>query len=293
MRPKPLPDFIVIGAMKSATTSLYWWLQEQPECFLAAPKETDFFSRDERWERGLGWYRGLFNEAPDHALLGEASVSYSHPDLAAVASARMRSVIPDARLIAVVRHPVERLRSHYRHEVQRGRERRPFTQAIGSTGNPYVASSCYFACLEPYFERFGREQICVVGFEDLVAGQQSGWSHVLRSLDIPYREPPDTAYNVSDQHRQWSPMMARLHRAGLFRFRAVVRLPRPIRNLGGRILMKDGPEYRSLLAGSRSSSVPQEILERLWGDADELRRVIGADAPLWPSRQDADAQISP
>ncbi len=72
-----LPDFIIIGAMKSATTTLHGLLASQPGVFMSTPKEPCFFSDDEVWARGVGWYASLFEAAPAGALLGESSTHYT------------------------------------------------------------------------------------------------------------------------------------------------------------------------------------------------------------------------
>jgi len=277
-----LPDFIIIGTMKSATSSLYWWLQEQPGCFLASPKEIDFFSKADRWRKGIEWYRSLFAGAPAGQVLGEASVSYTLPTFAGVAASRMRSTLPDVRLLVTLRHPEERLRSHYRHEVQRGREQRSFIDAVRILENPYLATSRYFSCLEPYLERFSRDQLCLVRFEDLVSGGRSGWHQTLRFLGLPPTQPPTTAHNVTDGHRQWSSTMARLHRLGVFRLAAVARVPAPLRKLGGRVLMRDGADYRKTLEASRAVAIPEDVSDELWADIAKLETWLGATTPLWP-----------
>lgn len=277
-----LPDFIIIGTMKSATSSLYWWLQEQPGCFLASPKEIDFFSKPDRWRRGLEWYRGLFAEAPAERILGEASVSYTLPEFADEAASRIRSTLPDVRLLVTLRHPEERLRSHYRHEVQRGREQRPFIEAIRVPENPYLATSSYFSCLEPYLERFPRDQLCLVRFEDLVSEEGPGWDQTLRFLRLQPTQRPTTAHNVTDEHRQWSPMMRKLHRLGVFRFGAVLRLPAPIRRFGRHVLMRDGADYRRALEASRAVAIPEDVRNELWSDIAKLEAWLGPTTPRWP-----------
>jgi hypothetical protein len=276
-----LPDLVIIGTMKSATSSLYWWLSEQPECFLASPKEIDFFSDDSRWRRGPGWYGRLFDDAQEGQLLGEASVSYTSPDRSTVSAERMASLLPAARLLCVIRNPVDRLRSHFRHEVQRNRERRPFMEALRAPSNPYLAASRYFACLRPYLERFPPEQLCVIRFEDLVGGEQPGWADVLRSLGLPFRGSPGTAHNVTGDNRQWTPAMQRLHRMGVLRFSHVVRLPQPVRRLGGRVLMRDRAAYQHRLEDSHAP-IPDEVTEPIWEDLSMLERGLGSAAPLWP-----------
>ena len=248
------PDFIIIGAMKSATSSLYAWLQTQPRCFLAQPKEVNFFSFDRTWDNGPDWYTNLFADADPGDLLGEASVSYTFREDSERASARMADLVPRARLIYVVRQPVERLRSHYRHEVQRSRERRPLIEAISAEGNPYVETSRYFACLRPYIDRFPRDQIQIVRFEDLVENGSGAWHDVLRFLELPDVPAPGTAHNVTAENSQWSPLLRWLKDNGYWSFRRVARMPRPIRRVGHRLLMRDGKSSQERASRSRNRS---------------------------------------
>jgi hypothetical protein len=275
-----LPDFVIIGAMKSATTSLYRWLADQPEIFLARPKETDFFTRDDRWARGATWYASLFEAAEDGQLLGEASVSYSSPQLCGLAASRMTSTIPAARLVCVLRHPLERIRSHYRHEVQRGRERRTMVEALRDPANPYVGHSRYFACLNPYLESFGRDQLCVVRFDDLTDGGQVAWREVISHLGLSYRTPPSQAYNVSDGKPQHTRVMAFMMRSGWLRSDLIAHVPSPIRRFGKRLVTRHGSGYRSLLESARAP-MPPDVSREVWEDVARLEDRLGGVSPLW------------
>ena len=281
-----LPDFVIIGAMKSATTSLYRWLAEQPEVFLAWPKETDFFTREDRWARGPEWYASLFAPAANGQVLGEASVSYSSPDRSGVAAPRMAATIPQARLICVLRHPIERIRSQYRHEVQRGRERRPMLEALREPGNTYVGHSRYFSCLVPYMESFPRDQICVVRFDDLVEGTQTAWQAVISHLGLPHRAPPDGVYNATEGKAQHTRMMSFLMRSGLLRSELIAHTPSPIRRLGKRLVTRQGPRYRRLLEESRAP-MPGDVTQEIWDDVARLEEWLGGPRPLWEQARDA------
>jgi hypothetical protein len=276
-----VPDFIIIGAQKSATSSLYWWLQDQREFFLASPKETNFFSFEKDWSRGAGWYSDQFSSAHQDAILGEASVSYSYASTCVVSAERMSATVPGARLIYVIRHPIERLRSHYRHEVQRNREKRPLRSAILEPGNAYVGNSRYFTCLRPYTERFPRDQICVVRFEDLVQEPHTGWSEILRFLGVPDRPAPSVAANVTRENGGWSPAMRWLKEKRILRFSTVGRLPQPVRKIGRRLLIRDGVGFEQKLAASRAS-IPDEITDEIWEDVARLEGWLGLSGTLWP-----------
>src|SRR5690242_12371158 len=104
-----LPSFIIIGAMKSATSTLYDQLLLQPGIFLPTLKEPNFFSDDQQYSRGLDWYKSLFSEAQSTDLLGEASTHYTKLPTYPRTIERMRGVLDQPRLIYVMRHPIDRL----------------------------------------------------------------------------------------------------------------------------------------------------------------------------------------
>jgi hypothetical protein len=277
-----LPEFVIVGAAKSGTTSLFRWLSEQSEIWCPDRKEPDFFAHDDVWRRGLGWYASLFAGAEGHPLTGEASTSYTELRYAATAAGRMADTIPHVRLIYVLRHPLERLRSHYRHEIQKGREDRPLAQAVAVTGNEYAGSSRYFTCLEPYTRAFPREQICVARFEDLVAEPAPAWSAILAHLGLDDRPQPGTVWNVTSDKPGYSRTTLKLYERGLLR--PVKYLPRPVRRLGKALLTRSGSDYEQRLEQS-SAEVPPEIERRIWDDVEHLEVWLGVDRPLWPNRR--------
>lgn len=131
-----LPDFVIVGAQKAGTTSLYAYLAAQPDVLPAASKEVHFFDTCD-WERGPGAYRAYFpmrarirlrswlRRRP--SLTGEASPYYLYHPLAAE---RLAATVPAAKVIILLRDPVERTLSHYWHEVRGGREHLPLREAL-------------------------------------------------------------------------------------------------------------------------------------------------------------------
>lgn len=125
---RPLPDFLVIGAQKSGSTTLYDYLVQHPDVRAALTKEVHYF--DDNFSRGAGWYRSNFPLAARRQrtwLTGEASPYYLlHP----LAPGRAGSTVPAAKLLVLLRHPVDRAYSHYQHERAKGYETLPFTEAV-------------------------------------------------------------------------------------------------------------------------------------------------------------------
>jgi len=129
-----LPDYLIIGAQRSGTTSLQKALARHPDVRVSLVKETHFF--DLAYHRGETWYRAHFclEAARERArregrplVMGEATPFYlAYPP----AAERAASLVPDARLIVLLRNPVERAYSHYRHELRMGHEQAPMTDAL-------------------------------------------------------------------------------------------------------------------------------------------------------------------
>jgi hypothetical protein len=273
-----VPDFVVIGAAKSGTTSAWRWLRMQPDCFLPSPKEVDFFSSDENWERGLSWYRAQFAAAGAEQKAGEVSPNYTSPDRAAISAERMAKSLPNVKVVFLARNPIERMRSHYRHEVQRGRERRPLAAALAEPSSPYVRRSLYSVCLEPYMTKFPDEQIAVVRFEDLVDDAASGWAALLSFLGLEPRPRPEAPVNATSQKRQFRGLTLKLYETKLLRLAS--RLPGPVRRAGKRVLTRGGDRYQRLMAESRAD-IPAAVERQVWEDADRLGSRLGVAGGLW------------
>jgi len=163
------PDFMIIGAMKSGTSTLYRYLGRHSRIFMCYPKEPMFFSR--QYSKGLDWYFSLFSGAGEDQICGEASTCYSRwPYFGNVAS-RIREAVPDSKFIYVMRHPVERAYSHYRHEAEErqspgGGAFISFKQALEELPEIYQ-TGLYRLQIEKFLEYFPRDRLLPVFFEDL------------------------------------------------------------------------------------------------------------------------------
>ena len=108
--------------MKSGTSSLRDYLRDHPEVFIPPEEELHYFVEGINWKQGLDWYRARFADAGDAIAVGEKSPTYTmHPEHPGVPE-RIAALLPEVRLIYVVRHPIERIKSHYVHQFERGQE---------------------------------------------------------------------------------------------------------------------------------------------------------------------------
>lgn len=151
--------------MKCGTTSLHHYLSLHPKIGMSETKELAFFAKEHAWARGLDWYRAQFD--PTFAIRGESSPHYtSFPKFQGVPE-KMHGVIPDAKLIYIVRDPIDRLISHYRHKVASGIETRPLADTIAVADSDYIVRSQYHRQLELYLRVYDRNQIQIIDHKDL------------------------------------------------------------------------------------------------------------------------------
>lgn len=195
-----LPNLLVIGAMKAGTTSLHRYLDQHPQIQMSEWKELNFFvdaadSRDGTWDRGIDWYRGWFDESA--AVRGESSHHYtSFPHFGGVPE-RAAEIVPDARLLYIVRDPVERFVSHHMERRAIGIERNSLEEVVAFTlehpDNGLVARSRYFMQAERWLAHYPRERLYVVALEDLRTSFEATLSRTFEFLDVdPGFRPPDT-----------------------------------------------------------------------------------------------------
>jgi hypothetical protein len=161
-----LPNLIVIGAMKAGTTSLHYYLSLHPEIYMSEDKEPSFFTVEKNWHRGVSWYSSLFPS--DATVRGESSPDYTkYPAIQGVPG-RIRSVVPDVRMIYLVRDPIDRIISHYIDAYAFGRVHKPINYELSRfEDHHFVNCSRYYMQLEQYLEHVDPAQILVVTTEEL------------------------------------------------------------------------------------------------------------------------------
>jgi hypothetical protein len=196
-----LPNFVIIGAMKCATSTLHSQLARQPGIFMSEPKEPNFFSDDDVYGRGLNYYRGLFAAAGDASLRGESSTHYTKLPTYPKTIVRMRELLRDIKLIYVMRHPLDRLVSHYIHEWSLRNIDTPLDQAVDA--HPQLIDyGRYHMQLAPFIEVYGRANVLPVFAERLQANPQAELERVCRFLGYagtPAWSPDVARQNASNE----------------------------------------------------------------------------------------------
>ncbi len=229
-------DFIIIGAQKCGTTSLFEYLRHHPDVYMPPQKEIGFFSSDRNYTRGWHWYAAAtLEDAPSQAVCGEASVGYMSgaPDSRVTGDGsevtpggrsmcsreeiiphRIREHLPGVRMICILRDPVARCLSHYRMAVLAGTEPRSFEQAItdmlrpealeqarssieGSNG--YIVRGEYFRILSGFWRTFPRDQLLVIFATDLESRPADVLGRVCEFIGVDREFTPA---NLGTRYRQ-------------------------------------------------------------------------------------------
>jgi hypothetical protein len=232
---RPLPNFLILGAQKAGTTALYAYLRRHPAITGPSWKEVSYFDR--HYARGESWYRGNFPNLlrSRGELVGEASPSYVfHP----LGHERVKALVPDARLIVLVRNPVDRTLSHYNHELALGRESLSFEDALAAEegrlegeverlcadpryfsrawwSHTYKSRGRYAEQLDRWLAVFPREQLLIVPSEELLAKPERVHAQVLEFLGArPHRL--DTYPRVFERQYEGMKPETRAELAGYF-----------------------------------------------------------------------------
>lgn len=193
-----LPDFLIIGAQKAATTWLRRFLQDHPDLFLP-DEEVRFFNRSDNWSRGGDWYETHFREASAHQLVGEKTPNYlwtNPPDEERYLPDPHRRIVetlPDAKLIIILRNPVERVVSAYNHHLRQGRIPPDLSMERVLFGDHehlarefgILSMSMYDRHLDDYLSVFDRNQLLVLFFEeDIVTEPERGLQRTCNFLGV-------------------------------------------------------------------------------------------------------------
>jgi Sulfotransferase domain len=194
-----LPTFLIIGAAKSGTTSLHAYLAEHPEIAMTSEKEPMCFEPAEWRERILEYDQLFTTNAP---VRGESSTAYSAYPWAPQIPDRVQSVVPDAKVIYVVREPIERMLSHYAQNQWDRKRVRPFEELMADLEEPMnmpVWCSRYATQYERWAERFGTERILVLDQRDLAQRREPTLRRVFEFLEV---DPSFTSPNWDARHNE-------------------------------------------------------------------------------------------
>jgi len=275
-----LPNLIIIGAVKCGTTSMHYYLGLHPQISMSREKEPNFFIRELNWDKGIEWYKSNFTgKARIH---GESSARYTNYPFSRGVPERMYSVVPEAKLIYILRDPIERIISDYIQKYSDGLENRRIEDVLKDLNmtNRYLSRSMYYLQLSQYLEYFPNSSILIITSEEMYHQRRLTLEKIFRFLNID-----ETFYSeqfLKIKHR--STEKRRKDRIGLFlkwlsetdiakTFSADLR-----RNIG-RILYL--PFSTRIERPVLNNELKEKLVEYLKDDTNRLREYTGLDFKDW------------
>ena len=243
-RKHSIPNLFIIGAMKSGTTSLHEYLSTHPDVYMSRIKEPGFFAECVKYyPKNFEWYMSLFKDVKDEKIIGESSTHYTKLPLCEGVVQRLWEHNPEARFIYIMRHPVKRTISHYWYNVKCGGEHRDIITAL-KKNQEYISYSDYAYQLTPYIERFDKENILTLTFEDLTSRPDSTLKNVFNWLGV---RSDISVSNIDQKYNALPETFKRVKGWGLlYGFRNSVLwnkvapwVPRNIRSAGARLTLED------------------------------------------------------
>lgn len=281
------PDFLIIGAMKAGTTTLYYDLMANPSIYLPAENKEPHSLGSEKvlTAGGRREYARYFAKARANQVCGEASTGYTKlPTARGVPERAMAICGPSLKLIYLVREPVSRIISHHRHDsappAHAPGQMDPDIDVAFERHPELVEYSRYAMQIEPWIARFGRERVHIVVFEEYIRDRRAVVAAVSEFLGVEPR--PD----LVDVNARWNASDSRpvvvggwkwLYNAPVYRRAIRPRIPLAFRNYFRETIL---PRHEFRPAPPSPSTV-ERVLTAVQDDAEALRRLLGRSEPVW------------
>jgi hypothetical protein len=271
-----LPNLVVIGAQKCGTSGLHYYLSLHPETSMSKPKELNFFIAERNFGRGLDWYRAHFDAGA--TVRGESSPNYTaYPQHVGVPE-RMREIVPDAKLLYMIRDPIDRIAAHWVHNFAKRREKGDLRATLLHPNTSYLARSHYHMQLQQFLRCYPKERILLVEQGELRSRRLETLRRVFEFIGV---DPDFSHARFSDERHKTArktratPLAMRLERIGETpRGKAIpANFWRAVGNLFPFRSTIEVPDVREALS--------PEALRSLRDDAERLRELTGREFASW------------
>jgi Sulfotransferase family len=271
-----LPNLVVLGAQKCGTSGLHFYLDLHPGISMSTPKELNFFIAERNWPRGTDWYRRHFD--PEAEVRGESSPNYTtYPHHLGVPE-RMHQVVPDAKLIYLVRDPVERIAAHWIHNYAKRREKGDLRETLLHPNTTYVLRSQYHLQLAQFLNSYPESQVLVLEQDDLRNRRSETLREVFSYLGVdPGFEHPRFHRERHRSSRKRRATWLGVRVQPLRRTRFGSGMPRAFWN----VLDAGLPLGKPIPRPDVREALGPEVIEVLHEDADRLRELTGRRFEHW------------
>lgn len=280
-----LPNFLIIGAMKAATTTLYRDLLSHPDVFMPLEKEPDRLCDDRVLsEAGHASYAALFANAADGQLIGEASTGYTkQPNCTGVANRAAELLGRDLKVIYLVREPVSRIISHHFHEYSNGLSGADINAAVREQPM-FLDWTRYATQVSPWIAALGRSNVLIIRFEDYVTNRREVFTRICGFLSVPARPDlidPESAFHQSDSKPVLRGPWRLLYRNKLYWKYVVPILPLGIKDRLRKWFLPKPPKRPA----PPTAQTVEFILDELRPEMELLRALMRLDEPVWEAER--------
>jgi hypothetical protein len=284
-RKAALPNLIVIGGLKCGTSSLHHYLGLHPEIQMSKPKELNFAIDEINWDLGVDWYASRFDRG--FPVRGETSPHYTNLPRFSDVAARLAGVCPDAKLIYMVRDPIDRVLSHWVHSTGAGYERGDLVRTLSRPDTAYRYRSRYWMQLQPFLDCFDSRQMAIFTREELrddraeMMKKVFGFLGVQESFSSP-KFAREWERSSAKQGRKYQTLEGAIRLPGLRWIDGHFELlPDPARWVIERVMHEPGRPAQP------KPALPSDLIDDLRadfsGDVVALRRFAGREFPGWRS----------
>jgi hypothetical protein len=289
----PLPNFLIIGAMKAGTTSLYFYLKEHPDVYMSPLKQPNYFAygpgNPKHLEKAhksfpitsMEAYLRLFNGVSNEKAVGEASVAYLR---SRTATAAIHAHIPGAKLIVSLRNPVDRAISLYTMRVSSGSETRELNAALHEAfraDEPWIRGGMYYEHIKRYLDVFGGSKVKILLFDELKTNPRSVMKDVFNFIDVDDHFIPD----VSIRHNPGMVTKSKSIRGLKTLYKKNARMKFLVRSLIPYRLRRQIATVGHKAPKSSTSVLSEDIRRRMVNfyseDVLKLQELIGRDLDGW------------
>ena len=277
-----LPTFIVIGAAKSATTSIAHHLSRHPGIFFSDPKEVNFFCYDKNYSRGIEYYESFFSDASESQQVGEGSVLYTLGEKHPQTFERMAKHLRTIKLVYVVRHPLVRVSSHWLQWLANGwTTPRPLQQGLQKFPE-LLDASYYWKQIEPYIQHYGPKNVGIWTYEDYSSNEANILSEICEFIGADpgwFQENESLrAVNRTVDHFQSNWLGWKLHTRYYKQMDFFRRLlPRGLRKYARRLAQKPIEKKH----GVWTEHEWNRVVKLIQPDAEAILSHIGKTADFW------------
>ena len=290
-----LPNFFIVGAAKSGTTSLYHYLDQHPDIFMSRVKEPHYFVDWDKYVKNLEEYEALFAAWNGERAVGEASTGYLYDPSS---PARIKELVPHAKIIILLRNPAEMAFTLWRHMRRQGKrgEHLTFRAAlkieIARLSDPkfkaknqdswhgnfyYYSRALYFSQVKRFFDTFGNNNVHVIIFEEFAENPMEKCREVFRYLGVDESFMPSIdRFNVGREVRHRG-LHKIIHNPTPFQAKIAAALPKKMVEGARKLMVKLNSKPAPLI----DKDLERELIGKYQPDIKKLSALIGRDLSHW------------